>query len=48
MLFLFSLQMQYDFKKLTKRSIPFTNRKYKGKEKTRNERKNERKKAQHP
>ena len=44
--------MQYGIKKLTKRSIPFTNRKYKGKEKTRNERnnerKNERKKAQHP
>ena len=37
-LFLFSMQMQFDIKPITG-SLPFSNRKHKGKEKTSNERK---------
>ena len=39
-LFSFSMQMQYDILKLNTGSISFSNRKYKSREKTSDERKN--------
>ena len=47
-LFSFSMQMQYDIIKLNTGSISFLDKKYKGREKTRNKRKTNERKILHP